>query len=312
MKALVLCAGLGTRLRPMTDFIPKPLVPVVNKPLLGIITEMLSQAGIDGFGFNLHYLPEKIEDYVINNIRYPVRFFPEEKILGTGGSISVFARELNDDFFLVYNGDIFTSGLEFDKLLNFHVDSGADVTMALLKNGPADVVKRSFDGAVIDISNLVGNSSKNYELFTFTGIAVYKTSFARKMPKTGFYSVIDYIAEEMKEERIKINGFDVSGIYWNDIGSPGAYLALHNDILRKRIAFLEGVKVPKNGFYIPRTFKAGHNFKADGFVCFGEDCAAGDNVYVKNSVIMPGTLIEAGSQIDSCILSPTYVIATTL
>lgn len=135
MKALILAAGLGTRLRPLTDQIPKPMVPIGGKPMLEHHIEHLSASGIKEICVNLHHLPEKITDYFGDGSRWGVKIFYkfEPQILGTAGAIKNFEDLLSDDFLLIY-GDMLHR-LDLEKFTAFHKNRGGLATIVVHQEG---------------------------------------------------------------------------------------------------------------------------------------------------------------------------------
>ena len=123
-KAFVLGAGLGTRLRPLTDALPKPLIPVFHRPLIQYALDHCLAAGIREFAINTHHLPEKWPEYFPDGTYRgaPVTFFHEPELLETGGGIKNIASWIGDDPVLVYNGDILTD-LDLPRLLETHTSS---------------------------------------------------------------------------------------------------------------------------------------------------------------------------------------------
>lgn len=132
MKAMIFAAGLGTRLKPLTDTIPKALVPVAGKPLLQHVIEKLKTSGFDEIIINVHHLAEQIIDFVESNNSFDIRieFSDEtEKLLDTGGAIKKASWFFDDgEPFLIHNVDIL-SNLDLAELCNFHITKGADISM---------------------------------------------------------------------------------------------------------------------------------------------------------------------------------------
>lgn len=131
-QVVVLCAGLGTRLRPLTDKIPKQMIPIAGKPLLEHLLLHLKKMGIKEFFINLHYLPEQIKNHFGDGKKQGIKItYAYEPILkGTAGGIKNFEKQLNKEFFVVY-GDMWNE-LDFKKFYNFYVTKGRPMGMVLV------------------------------------------------------------------------------------------------------------------------------------------------------------------------------------
>lgn len=139
MQAVILSAGEGTRLNPLTKNVPKVMVPIKGKPLLLWHIEHLKKFGIKDIFINLHYLPNAITDYFQNGKKFGVNisYSFEKHLLGTGGGLTQFRKKLHGTFFLLY-GDVFID-INIKKLYDFHLNKKADVTMVVTKTDhPAD------------------------------------------------------------------------------------------------------------------------------------------------------------------------------
>ncbi len=291
----------------MTEYIPKPLAPVVHKPILSVIADMLLDCGVDGLGFNLHHLPDSIERYVKNNITVPSAFFYEREILGTGASIGVFAETVEDDFFIVYNGDI-VSDLDVSALVASHAGGGADVTMALIADGPANKIRVLESGEVVDMRSELGVAGDIGSLLTFSGVAVYSAGFARSMPVDRFYSVIDFMIEGLRAGKISVRGFVCDNVYWNDIGDPRAYLKMHHDVMIDKIFKPKGVSAGSNGVFIAENAVVGGNFDPEGFVAVSSGVVIGSDVKLKNSLVLDSAKIADGAEIAGAVVGPGFLM----
>ena len=219
MKALVLAAGLGKRLRPLTDSIPKPLIDLNGVPVIDRITDRLEAEGVREFGFNLHHLPEALRSHLSARLGDRAFFRLEESLLDTGGSIASFAGWAGgEDFLVVHNGDI-CSDIPVSPL----VDDVAtcDASLALVRRGGAsDNVRMSLKSREItDMRGLLGASPEGTALFTFAGIAVYSRRFLDMMPE-GRYSVVYFITDSLRAGSVKVRGVVFEGAFWSDIGTP--------------------------------------------------------------------------------------------
>lgn len=215
MKALILAAGLGTRLRPYTNQLPKPLFPIAGQPVLDRIIDRLVDAGADRIAINTHHLHRLIADHVASQ-NYPVpvsiRFEPE--ILGTGGAIRNNVDFFGDDPFIVINGDIVTD-IDIRSVYDIHCGHPYPATLVLHDFPIFNTVTVDTDGFITDFAD----PAPGVSALAFTGIQVLDASVISRIPDNRFVSSID-VYREMIAEGIKIKAHTVSGHYWNDMGTP--------------------------------------------------------------------------------------------
>ena len=189
-KAFVLGAGLGTRLRPLTDQLPKPLIPVLHRPLVAYAFDHLLGAGVKQFIVNTHHLPEKYAETFPNG-RYrnaPITFRHEPILLETAGGIANIADLVEDEPFLVYNGDVLTN-LPLAPLLQAHAAGKNLVTLVLRSEGPAlHVAFDAASGRITDIHNRLETGSR--VTFQFTGIYAVSPEFLGHLTPGKIESVI--------------------------------------------------------------------------------------------------------------------------
>ncbi len=238
MHALVLAAGLGTRLLPHTRLLPKPLFPIGGRPLLDRIIWDLIRSGCRGIVVNTHYLSGRIEAF-IEERRYPVpvRTLHEPDILGTGGAIRNAANAglLGDGPFLAVNGDILTD-IDYGALYRFHLSHPHPATLALVDNSEFNTVTVDVDGSNgsdgSDGSNRSDGSDRvdgfvsgfagNGKGLTFTGVQALDPEILAFIPGEGFSSSIDAYEKSMKAGK-KIRAHIESGFQWEDLGTPQRY-----------------------------------------------------------------------------------------
>lgn len=282
-------AGLGERLRPITDHIPKPLLPILGKPILEIILERLSQFPINKIGINLHRKREEIEEWIKRSaFRKKIKTFHEAEILGTGGALKNAEDFLKDQVFLVHNSDIL-SDIDLKRLFNHHLSSGNLVTLAI-HDYP------EFNNLAIDDKGLLIGVGKDFPLAgryrAFTGIAIYSPEFLEFLPE-GSSSVVDGWIRAVKSGH-NIGTFDVSGSYWTDIGTPRAYFNAIVEMLR-----MEGENI-----YIHPNNKIKEDAWLEGYVVIEKGCVIDEGVTLKNCLILPGSRV--GGLFEDCIIGPGY------
>ncbi len=287
-KAFLLGAGLGTRLRPLTDLLPKPLVPLFHKPLIEWGMEACAAAGIREFAINTHHLPEqwmmadrgwRIVDGAESETTgangapamggrwkgMPVSLFHEPELLETGGGIRNITSWIGDDPVLVHNGDIFSS-MDLPRLLAAHEASGHVVTLALRSEGVAKHIALEGD-RVVDIRELLGRAPGTH---VFSGVYVFSPELLERIPPGEKVSVIPAFLELAKEGRLGAVTLD-EGV-WFDLGDLPSYLAAHREL---------------------RLADPIHP----------EACIAAD-AQVSGSVVGPGAVVEAGAVVRDSVLWP--------
>lgn len=236
MKALILAAGLGTRLRPYSENTPKPLFTIAKRPLLDIIISNLIDAGCKAIIVNTHSLHHKIDFYLARK-KYPVPVMTrhEPDILGTGGAIKNVADFWEDTPFMVINSDIVTD-IDFKEVYEFHLNHCHPVTLALHNDPEFNTVALNKDGFIQDFDDRFPNTalakstinglktfeSEEYKRLTFTGIQVLNPELLELIPDRVFYSIIDCYKKLLSKNK-KICAYITKDHYWKDLGTPERY-----------------------------------------------------------------------------------------
>lgn len=296
-KAFLPGAGLGTRLRPLTDLLPKPLVPLFHRPLIEWAMESCRAAGITGFAINTHHLPEKwdlfgeftaghsggngLSSLAGNWQGLPLHLFHEPDLLETGGGVKNIEAWAAGENILVHNGDIFSS-LPLDRLIAAHEASGNPVTLALRSQGDAKHIALDGDRA-IDIRGKLGRAEGTH---VFSGIYCFTPELLALLPPGEKISVIPAFLEFARQGRLGSIVLDDGD--WRDLGDPAAYLAAHCELaLAPAIhpdAFIDPTAIIERSVIGPRA-----------------EIAAG--AVVRDSVIWPGAKVGVGGQIVSSIIT---------
>ncbi|MBL7032422.1 MAG: phosphotransferase [Nitrospira sp.] len=274
INIFILAAGQGERLRPITNHIPKPLMPILGKPALQRVLERVSALPFKGIGINTYYMKEAIGEWAAQStFKDSITLFEEDTVIGTGGALKNAEGFLSDSAFLVHNSDVL-SDIDLNKLLEHHNESENLVTLAL-----HDYPK--FNTVVIDENGLLNNISKDRPdkgsiVMAFTGIAVYEPGFLKFLPE-GESSVVDaWLKAVYAGERIGM--FDVTGQYWTDIGTPFAYAAAVFNMLRE-----DGETL-----YVDPTVKSCEASDMQGYVVIESGCDMRGIVSLSNCILLPG------------------------
>ena len=307
--AFVLAAGLGTRLRPLTDLLPKPLVPVFHKPLLTFALDSLIAAGVGSLALNTHHLPGAFAEAFGADPSYrdrPLSIFHEPRLLETGGGIRNARSALGESTFLLYNGDILAD-LPLADLLARHASTGALATMLLRPGsmgGPANVLIDPFSGRILDIRGELGADESLGELAVYCGIAVFEPEIFRWIPPEGPSSIIKSLITAMRAgERVcglLCNGRN--GKLWHDLGQPSTYLEAHRLLAdpANRPSYITDPLWPRA---VDPGARIGSGVSLEGMVSVGRGATVGEGAVIRDSILWPGAVIAPGTRLEGCIVS---------
>lgn len=214
---MVFAAGLGTRLRPLTDNIPKALVEVGGMPMLELVIRRLAAAGVTRFVVNTHHFHDKIAALLRekNNFGFDIELSREEEFpLETGGGLKKAAALLGGGPFFAYNADVY-SEMDLKGLYEAHVSSGALATLAV-RERPSK--RRLLFDAAMNLRGREGDApAKDLRALAFSGIQVLSPGIFSKMSESGVFSVTGvYLRLAAAGERVK--GFEDRSGFWRDIG----------------------------------------------------------------------------------------------
>lgn len=218
MKAIILAGGLGTRLRPFTEIIPKPLLPIGEKSVLEIQIERLKKYGFDEIYLATNYKSEYIENFFGDGSRYGVKLkvSKENKPLGTAGPITLLKDELNEPF-LVMNGDILTL-MDFRDFFDFAISKNTLLTIAIKK----EILPFAFGNIFFEGDYVTGIQEKpNFVTYILAGIYIMRPEILKIIPYNQFYGM-DQLIQNMLNEKIPIAKYELKE-YWLDIGRINDY-----------------------------------------------------------------------------------------
>ena len=319
MKAIIMAGGEGSRLRPLTCDCPKPLVPVMDRPVMEYALLLLKKHGILDIGVTLAYLPGQITDYFGDGEAQGVRlrYYVEDKPLGTAGSVRQAAGFL-DETFVVLSGDGLTD-CDLSAALEFHRARGALATMVLKKmEAPMEygVVVLGGDGRVERFVEKPGWG----EVFSDTvntGIYILESEALRMIPEGKAYDFGRELFPAMVEAGKPVFGYTMEG-YWCDIGDTAAYLKAHMDVLDGRIELpglgrtggvfgAPGARVDKGAVLEGPCFIGANVTIAEGarigpYSVLGEGCVVRSGASVKRAVLWRGARVCENAQLRGCIV----------
>ncbi|MHB1461879.1 MAG: sugar phosphate nucleotidyltransferase [Armatimonadota bacterium] len=317
MQGIIIAGGMGTRFRPLTYIRPKPLIPVVNKPLLEYQVEQLRLHGVDRIVFATNYLAEKIEEHFGDGSRFGVemRYAIEESPLGTGGAIRNAARQLwHQEDFVVFNGDI-VCGFDLQQIIAFHLAKSSTCTIALTPIPRPN----PFGKIVIDSDMCIQSWTEPSE--------AEKKKLAAMDPDTslhegddyinaGFYVIspklLDYIPYDrpvsferetfptLMDHDERLYAMPMDG-YWTDVGRPSQLMDVTAALLAGR---LPGQRPnPISGLAQVST-----EGLLSGSVVIADGCVVEVGAKLTDTVLMPDVRIGAHSILNNCIIDSECII----
>jgi len=216
-------AGLGTRLRPLTEYCPKPLLPLKGRPIITYVMDHLLTAGVDRFIVNTHHCPDLYGTSFPEGLwrGVPIVFRNEPVLLDTAGGLKNIEDLLTgDEAILCYNGDVIAD-LPLQGLCALHDRERPDATLLLRSRGPLLNVSINEAGEVCDLRHTLGNPGT--QICLFTGIYAVETSILRFIETGSVQSIIPVLLRRIKERPGSVRGLVVDEREWNDIGTGVAY-----------------------------------------------------------------------------------------
>lgn len=303
MKAMILTAGLGTRLRPLTLERAKPAIPLLGIPLVVHVMQRLMEEGVSAFRLNLHYLPQTIEQIFAagHPLNAMISFSYEQRILGTAGGLAANESFFDDGTFLLANGDI-VADFSLREALAFHRERKPLATLLLYRQEPPFLYYPIRIDRELRIRNFKGEAQGGIlepDVYVFTGIHILEPEIFRYIPAEQPSSITDHAYLAALQEGAEICGYPVQG-YWNDIGTPQRYLQAQRDL------FLRAESPPfvtlASNVLISDTAVVGP------FVSVASRCEIGEQSHIQEAIFWEDVRVRQSSQLQHCIVGSDMTI----
>ncbi len=320
MKAVIMSGGFGTRLRPLTCNIPKPMVPMMNKPMMQHIIELLKKHGITQIVSTLFYQPEIITECFGDGSKIGVsmQYRKADADYGTAGSVRN-AADFLDERFIIISGDVLTD-FDLSKAIAFHEEKKAKATLVLTRaTNPLafGVVITDADGK---ITRFLEKPTWG-EVFSDTintGIYIIEPEVLQLVPYQKEFDFSKNLFPAMLEQDMGLYGFVAEG-YWRDVGNLNEYQEAHLDALDDKVnvncdgnrvgtAFIgtnsiidSPIDNLQGKVLIGRNCRIGRNVKIIKSV-IGNNCIVGDGAVIRNSIVWGDTRIGKGAELSSCVI----------
>lgn len=309
MKALILAAGYGTRLEPLTHAVPKPMVPIVNLPTMQHNLELLKHHGFVEVVANIHYFPEQIENYFGDGHNFGVNltYSFEEQLLGTAGGVKRMAEIAGvNETFVVLSSDALTD-INFQRMISYHKGKKALVTIALSQVKEVKqygMVVQAEDGKVIGFQEKPAPEEAKSDQAN-AGIYIFEPEILKMVPE-GFYDFGKQLFPKLVEEGAPMFGYPMVE-YWSDVGGLEKYIMSNYDAMKGLVRInIPGRRVCEST-WIGERQNIGSTARFEGSVIIGDRCSIGENVYIKDSIIGDKCVVQ-----DNAVITGSVVWSDTM
>ncbi|MCC6485547.1 MAG: NDP-sugar synthase [Armatimonadetes bacterium] len=310
MKAMILAAGVGSRLDPLTRATPKPLVPIVNKPNIVHIIEMLARHSVTEIMVNLHYLGDQIRNSLGDGSKWGVKlsYSEEERLWGDAGSVKL-VEDFFDDTFLVIGGDDLAD-FDLSRILRTHKEKKALCTIALsLVEDPSEygIALLNDKGRVTRFlekpkGEVIFSNAAN------TGVYFLEREVLDLIPRGVPYGFGRDLLPLLLERKMRLYGI-LTSAYWRDIGNLKEYRQTHNDVLDGRLSVKPHYKEVKKFVWMGKDVEIDETATIEYPVVIGNNCRieAGATV-AEYSVLADGAVVESGATVRQSVLWPEAAV----
>jgi len=311
LKAFILAAGYGKRLEPLTKAVPKPMVPVANKPIMQYNVELLRKYGIKDIIANIHYFPEQVENYFHDGRSFGVNlsYSFEEELLGTAGGVKRMSRlkKVNGSF-IVISSDVLTD-VNLSKMLAFHRKKKALATIALT---PVEDVTQ-FGVVVLDKDDRIAafqekpSRQEAKSSLVNAGVYIFEPGIL-DMISEGFRDFGKEIFPKLVSNNAAFFGYKMIE-YWNDVGGIEKLKSANSDVLQGRVRAEVSARRVGSSTWMGRDTLVAKSAKFEGTIILGDRASIGENVEIYGNVsIGDKCIIEDDTIIsDSVIWSDTHI-----
>ncbi len=307
MKAVVMAGGFGSRIQPLTNSRPKPMLPVINRPMMENTMITMRDLGIKDFIVLLYFKPEVIQDYFGDgsdfgmNITYVI---PDDDY-GTAGAVKLAQDLIGDDNFIIISGDLVTD-FDFQKIFDYHKQKKSKLTITLTS------VENPLEFGVV-IANDEGTIEKFLEKPSWgevfsdtinTGIYIIEPEILDYIPKGEDFDFAKDLFPLLMEEEVELIAGYADG-YWRDVGNPDSYREVHEDIMSGRVDFKmpgEVTQYPDGELYSSEPYELDEGVEIIGKVVLGDNVTVGKRAKLKNVVISDNGSIGVDCKISNSVI----------
>jgi mannose-1-phosphate guanylyltransferase / phosphomannomutase len=306
LKSIIMAGGFGTRLRPLTNNLPKPMVPMANRPIIEHIIELLKKHSITDLTALLYFQPDLISERLRDGSAFGVKmsYITPGADLGTAGSVAAAMRTWKEvETTLVISGDVLTD-IDLRKAVEFHKKRKAMATIVLTRVEnplPFGIVITDKNGKIIRFLEKPSWGEVFSDTIN-TGIYILEKATLDFMPKDKEFDFSKDLFPVLLEKKKPIYGYIAEG-YWKDVGSLEEYRAANMDIIQGKVSVqIPGEEIPDKKIWVGKGSRIDFTSKLEGTNVIGENCRIEADTRILNSVIGANTVIEEGAVVIDSVL----------
>lgn len=302
MKAVIMAGGFGTRLRPITCNIPKPMVPVANTPMMEHIVDLLKQYDLNRICSILYFQPEVITKHFGKGEEFGIEMEYQMATadFGTAGSVKNAEEKLKDEPFIIISGDVLTD-FDLAEAIRFHKEKKAMATMVLTRvTNPLEygVVITSDDGKIVRFLEKPSWGEVFSDTIN-TGIYILEPEIFKYIPSKTEFDFSKNLFPLMLKQDLPLYGYVAQG-YWKDIGNLDEYMLAHKSVLSGEVKIEipgERLNVIGRDIWVGKNANIGGKVKFQGGVILGDDCEIEDGAELENSILGNGCVVKKGAKL---------------
>ncbi len=301
-----MAGGFGTRIQPLTNSIPKPMLPIMNRPMMEHIIKRVKSAGITDIVVLLYFKPEVITDYFKDgsHLGVNITYVKPDDDYGTAGAVKK-AEKYLDETFLVVSGDLVTD-FDFKEIIGYHQVKNSKLTITLTSvEDPLQfgVVITDKEGRILRFLEKPGWGEVFSDTIN-TGIYIIEPEILKYIPENVPFDFSKDLFPLLMKQGITLYGFKAKG-YWRDVGNPESYREVFKDIFSGKVkVFIPGEKITRDGgtVYLEEGTVLPDNIRVEGTVVLGKSITLNEGITLKNVVIGDKTEINKDTEIKNSVL----------
>lgn len=311
MKGMILAGGLSTRLYPLTRDLPKPLVPVLDRPVVAHVLDYFKRHGVDDVVINIHYFPEAVRDYIGDGGPWGVRvtYLHEPELMGSAGAVRAVADRFQETFVVIGCDDV--TDVDLPAAIAYHRERAAEATIVLVRVDDVSqygAVVTAADGRITGFQEKPARGSERSRNAN-TGVYIFEPRVLERIPANTFYDFGKQVFPAMLDAGAAFFGMSQDA-YWCDIGTPAEYRRAHADGLhgRVRLALPEGARL-EHGVLLGAGARVSTNASISSPACIGARSIVEDRAHIADSILWHDVRVGRGAAVRGAVLGSGSIVA---